>query len=97
VQMLDPEGAHIAALRRVADFRDQRVLEVGCGDGRLTVELAADGASVVAFDPGADAVADARRSLPAELANRIDYRVAKAQEIEVERAGFDLVLFSWSL
>jgi hypothetical protein len=31
---LDPEGAHIAALHRLGDFRDRRILELGCGDGR---------------------------------------------------------------
>ena len=39
--VLDPEGAHLAALRRLGDFRGQRVLELGCGDGRLTVGIAA--------------------------------------------------------
>ena len=32
------------------------VLELGCGDGRLTVGVAADAATVLAFDPDAEAV-----------------------------------------
>ena len=51
MRSVDPEGAHLAALRRLAAFRGQRVLEVGCGDGRLTLGVAADGATVLAFDP----------------------------------------------
>ena len=94
--VLDPEGAHLAALRRLGDFRDRRVLEMGCGDGRLTPGIASDAASVVAFDPDADAVARAR-SLPAELAQRVVFRVASAREIELERHSFDIVVFSWSL
>ena len=94
--VLDPEGAHLAALRRLGDFRDRRVLEMGCGDGRLTPGIASDAASVVAFDPDADAVARAR-SLPAELARRVVFRVASAREIELERHSFDIVVFSWSL
>ena len=94
---LDPEGAHLAALRRLADFDDRRVLEMGCGEGRLTTGIAADAAEVVAFDPEAELVAQARRSLPTELAERVTYRVASAKEIEIERAAFDLVVFSWSL
>jgi len=96
-RVLDPEGAHLAALRRLADFRGQRVLELGCGDGRLTRPVAADAAHVLAFDPDADAVGRARRVLPAELAGRVDYRVASGREIEVERRSFDVALFSWSL
>ena len=94
---LDPEGVHLAALRRLVDFEGKRVLEMGCGEGRLTVGIAADAASVLAFDPEPGPVAEARRSLPAELEDRVTYRVASAQELEVERGSFDLVVFSWSL
>ena len=94
---LDPEGAHLAALRRLSDFCGGRILELGCGDGRLTVGIARDAASVLAFDPDAEAIDRARRSLPAELAERVDYRVASAKAIEVEPHSFDLVVFSWSL
>jgi len=94
---LDPEGAHIAALRRLGDFSNRRVLEMGCGDGRLTVGIAQEAASVLAFDPDAEAVERARRFLPAELADRVAYRVASGEEIELDRMSFDLVLFSWSL
>jgi ubiquinone/menaquinone biosynthesis C-methylase UbiE len=96
-RVLDPEGVHLAALRRLADFRGQRVLELGCGDGRLTVGIAADAAHVYAFDPDAEAVERARGSLPAELADRVRYQVASGKEIEIEPHSFDLVVFSWSL
>jgi 2-polyprenyl-3-methyl-5-hydroxy-6-metoxy-1,4-benzoquinol methylase len=94
---LDPEGVHLAALRRVADFRGQRVLECGCGDGRLTVPVAEEAKSVFAFDPDGDEVEKARRSLPAELAQRVTYRVASGKDVEIEPHSFDLVVFSWSL
>jgi ubiquinone/menaquinone biosynthesis C-methylase UbiE len=96
-RVLDPEGAHLAALRRLGDFHDQRVLELGCGDGRLTLGIAADAASVLAFDPDAEAVERARRTLPDGLADRVAHRVASGKEIEIEPQSFDLVVFSWSL
>jgi predicted RNA methylase len=94
---IDPEGAHLAALHRLAEFHDRRVLELGCGDGRLTVGIAADAASVLAFDPDRDKVRLARTSLPAELADRVTYQVASGSEIEIEPASFDLTVFPWSL
>jgi 2-polyprenyl-3-methyl-5-hydroxy-6-metoxy-1,4-benzoquinol methylase len=97
MRVLDPEGAHLAALRRLADFRGLSVVELGCGDGRLTVPVAADAARVLAFDPDGDAVERARRSLPAALRERVEYRRAAGTELEVERSTFDLALFSWSL
>ena len=94
---LDPEGAHLAALRRLADFGGRRVLEMGCGEGRLTRGIAAEAASVLAFDPDAEFVAEARASFPSQLADRVEFRVASAEEIEIERGSFDLVVFSWAL
>ncbi|MGH3065693.1 MAG: class I SAM-dependent methyltransferase [Gaiellaceae bacterium] len=65
--VLDPEGGHLTALRRLGNFRQQRLPELGCGDGRLTPGIAQVAARVLAFDPDAEAVERARRSLPAEL------------------------------
>jgi predicted RNA methylase len=96
-RVLDPEGAHLAALRRLGDFREKRVLEVGCGDGRLTPGIAAEADRVLAFDPDAEAVAEARRSLPLELRDRVAFEAASGIAIEIPPASFDLVVFSWSL
>ncbi len=93
----DPEGAHLAALRRLADFDGRRVLEMGCGEGRLTRGIATEAASVLAFDPDAASVAEAQASFPSELADRVAFQVASAEEIEIARASFDLVVFSWAL
>jgi 16S rRNA G1207 methylase RsmC len=89
-RILDPEGAHLAALRRLGAFAGRRVLEFGCGDGRLTLGIAADAGSVFAFDADAEAVERARRSLPAELAERVAFGAATAQEIQLESRSFDL-------
>jgi 2-polyprenyl-3-methyl-5-hydroxy-6-metoxy-1,4-benzoquinol methylase len=96
-RILDPEQGHLEALRRLGDFRDQRILELGCGDGRLTIPIAAEAAFVFAFDPDEEAVESARHSLPSELANRVAYEVASGDQIEIEPTSFDLALFSWSL
>jgi 2-polyprenyl-3-methyl-5-hydroxy-6-metoxy-1,4-benzoquinol methylase len=96
-RVVDPEGAHLDALHRLADFCGQQVIELGCGDGRLTVPVARDAAQVLAFDPDNEAVERACHSLPANLAERVEYRVASGTEIQVERGTFDLALFSWSL
>lgn len=73
------------------------MLELGCGEGRLTRGIAAEAASVLAFDPDADAVRIAEASFPPELGGRVEFRVAAAEALEVPRASFDLVVFSWSL
>ena len=73
------------------------MLEMGCGDGRLTLGLAADARHVLAFDPDAKSVDAAREFLPSAYADRVDYEVASAKEIGVAPHSFDLVFLSFSL
>ena len=47
---IDPARLMPRAILNAADFRDQRVLEVGAGDGRLTFQYAAEPRSVVGID-----------------------------------------------
>jgi SAM-dependent methyltransferase len=95
--VLDPEKAHLRALGRVADLAGARVIEVGCGDGRLTLGVARQAASVLALDPDEDAIARAGTALPEDLAERVSYRVVSAADIAIEPGTADAVLFSWSL
>ena len=96
-RVVDTEGAHLAAVLRAADFSGKRVLEVGCGEGRLTWGIAPLAASVLAFDPSPEDVAAARTACPQELKEKVRFEVAQAEEIEVEPQSIDLVFFSWSL
>ena len=96
-RIVDAEGVHLGAILRAADFSNKRVLEVGCGDGRLTWGIAATASSVLAFDPKADDIRTARSACPEDLRERVRFEVASAGEIEVEPQSVDLVFFSWSL
>jgi len=42
----------------------ERILDVGCGTGQLTAEIAQSGAQVIGLDSSADMLADARRNFP---------------------------------
>lgn len=73
------------------------MLEVGCGERRLTVGLAEEAASAFAFDPDQEAVAVAGAGMPQEIAERVTFRVGSARQIEIPRTPFEIVSFSWSL
>jgi 2-polyprenyl-3-methyl-5-hydroxy-6-metoxy-1,4-benzoquinol methylase len=82
-------------VRELVDVSDQRVLEMGCGDGRFSFLYAHDAAYVLGIDPKSDEIREARRARPASLAKRVKFRVAKT--ITPPRRRFDIALFSWSL
>ncbi len=44
---IDPEGHEIDTIHELVDFSGQNVLEVGCGDGRMTWRYAERTASVL--------------------------------------------------
>jgi 2-polyprenyl-3-methyl-5-hydroxy-6-metoxy-1,4-benzoquinol methylase len=93
----DPEGFEMLALGALLpELTGRRVLEVGCGDGRLTRRLASRGASLVAIDPDADVIAAARDAQPGAT---IDFRVVDfvSGDPILAPASFDVVLLSWSL
>jgi ubiquinone/menaquinone biosynthesis C-methylase UbiE len=93
----DPDGAEPAAIAALVDLDGKRVLEVGCGSGRLTRFLAARAREVHAFDVNPDSVAEAERSLPAELRDRVRFAVGDAEALDLPRRRFDLALCGWSL
>jgi SAM-dependent methyltransferase len=69
-----------------------RVLEVGCGAGQATGDLAARAASVTALDPGARLIDQARRrTARIESAAAIDYIVCRFEDYEPRPGDFDLV------
>jgi len=94
---IDPEGAETGALTRLGPLDGLRVLELGCGDGRVTFRYARDAASVLAVDPDVDAIERARGEMPAELSGIVTFAVVGAAEVEAPRHTFDLALFSSSL
>jgi len=71
-----------------------RILEIGCGDGRLTGFAAARAASVYAFDPDGEQVAAARAAVAAQS---VRFGVHGADALDVERESFDVALCGWSL
>lgn len=95
--VVDPEGVEIAALRQLAPMVGLRVLELGCGDGRLTFRYADEAKSVLAVDPDEGQIAEANAARPPDLAERVTFRACGAAEVDVPRRRFDLALFSWSL
>ncbi len=95
---IDPEGREIAALQALTGpLAEKRVLEIGCGDGRLTWRYASQAASVLAIDPDRTAIAVAREDLPAALRTRVELRATGIEELYVPGRRFDVAILAWAL
>ena len=89
----DPEGSEIEVLNRaVPSFTGLCVVEIGCGDGRLTRHYAHAAKSIIAIDPDGTAVAELLEMLPG-----VDARAIGVETLELPPQSADIVLFSWSL
>lgn len=96
----DSQGLETAVLSRLAgSLEGKSVLEIGCGDGRLTWRYAPGAARVAAIDPNGEKIAKAIQQMPDELRDRVQFQVASLEEYlranPVER--FDLAILSWAL
>ncbi len=96
---VDPENNETRVLFDLTDFAGQRVLEIGCGDGRLTWRYAGKAAHVTAIDPFADSITRARENLPGELRDRVEFHHIAFEDFATpdKSSTFDRVILSWSL
>ena len=77
---------------------DERVLDLGCGDGKVTAELArtVPCGEVTGVDASADMVAFAKKTFGASKISNLKFEVCDAREIQAE-AKFDLVFSNAAL
>ena len=75
----------------------KRVLDLGCGDGRFAIGVAALANAVDGLDPDPDAIRDAKKSARRAAAGNIRFRVGAAQHLPYPDAVFDVVILSWTL
>jgi 16S rRNA A1518/A1519 N6-dimethyltransferase RsmA/KsgA/DIM1 with predicted DNA glycosylase/AP lyase activity len=92
---LDPEERELRALLELLpNLHCAHVVEVGCGDGRLTRRYADLAASVLAFDPDEAAVAAFRSE---RLPDRVELRTDTVDRVNIPQSSADVVLWSWAL
>ncbi len=92
---IDPERRETRLLMQHVPFAGARVIDIGCGDGRLSNRIRDWVHSVVGVDLSGE---DLRR---AHARKRLDdiarFAVADASRLPFQDRSFDLALFSWSL
>lgn len=96
---VDPENNEPGTLFALADFNGRRVLEIGCGDGRLTWRYADKASYVLAIDPFENSIARAKENILDNLKSHVEFRHIGFDDFAAasEPSTFDIVILSWSL
>jgi ubiquinone/menaquinone biosynthesis C-methylase UbiE len=92
----DPEGSEVYRLVQSVVLAKQHVLEIGCGEGRLTWRIAPLSGRVTGIDPLADVLQVAAAERPAELRETVSFVRASALNLPFCHETFDLTILSWS-
>jgi ubiquinone/menaquinone biosynthesis C-methylase UbiE len=93
----DPEKSEIKFLHRLVDFAGKHVLEIGCGEGRLTWRYAGSAQRVTGIDPDRDSLRVAYYDMPSNLRKTTTFSCASALNLPFPHERFDIALLSWSL
>ncbi len=78
----------------LAPKASERILDLGCGTGALTAEIAGRGAEVLGVDRSEEMIAQARKKFPAlrfEILDARELRVNMEKSDKLDRAEFDAV------
>jgi len=88
----DRDCVTLSKILQFADLRDQEILEIGCGDGRITSQLAGKAKRLVAIDPKAANIAKAKENMEG-----VGLRIGSGECLEFPSESFDVILFTLSL
>ena len=88
----DKDNLQVAMIKRFAAPDGCTVLEIGCGEGRLSVMLARDTRRYIAIDPDTEAVAKARQQT-----GNAEFFIGSGENLPLGDMSFDRVIFILSL
>jgi ubiquinone/menaquinone biosynthesis C-methylase UbiE len=93
----DPERNESKYLHKFADFTNKRVLEVGCGEGRMTWRYAKETHTTIGIDLDTNALRIASVDRLTDLKHKILFTSAASEYLPFSKESFDIAVLAWSL
>jgi ubiquinone/menaquinone biosynthesis C-methylase UbiE len=93
----DPQGLEIQTLCEFVNLDQMRVLEIGCGSGRLTWLYVPFAQSVTGGDPAFKQLVAAQQECPARLRPKLTLAQLTAKALPFVAESFEVAILSWSL
>lgn len=89
---IDPGQKEVKVLKRLVQLKGKRVLEIGCGEGRMSFPLAFFAEKYIAIDPDKEAIVKARKKMPKEVKDRLEFRDAFGDKTGLPDKSIDTIL-----
>lgn len=94
---VDENKLAIQKMLQHVDFDGKHVLEIGCGDGRISFQVAEHAKSLIGIDLDVDQINLAKENAKILQIENIDFQIGALEDLKLADNSFDIVLFSLSL
>ena len=79
-------------IAKYTDLVNKNILEIGCGNGRISSLLSVESGSLIAIDPDEKMIRKAKTHI-----SGVDFRIGSGEKLNFPDSFFDLVIFTLSL
>jgi ubiquinone/menaquinone biosynthesis C-methylase UbiE len=86
------EKSEVEMIEQFVELRDHKVLEIGCGEGRISEMLANRTQKLIAIDPDEQSIKKAKSEFP-----EVDFRIGTGETLAFEDSSIPIILFTFSL
>ncbi len=96
-QYYDPAQVELKTLLDICNLNGKIVLEIGCGTGRMTFQIAPLVHKCVGIDIDEKLITFCKKRLNKYEFNNLEFSVGDGEKLGFQDESFDIVLFTWSL
>jgi ubiquinone/menaquinone biosynthesis C-methylase UbiE len=93
----DPEKTEVHYLQTFANLGNAHILEVGCGDGRMTWRYTQHTRRITAIDPDHERLRTALATRPQSAPDVVTFTCSHAETLPFAAHFFDGAILAWSL